>query len=468
MRWRSIFIILVAMVLLVSGCERISKAILPTPSLTKPPKTTSTPTLTRTPSLTPTPVDPIGVDASALNGLNINIWYAWGSPQREMLEAQIAEFNRRNPWNVTVTSQPFPDWNSLYEAVNQAADSGGLPDLVVALPEYALSWDAQGNVVDLTEYVNHPKWGLTPDMIADIPAVFWSQDRVGAKRLGLPAERSTRLLFYNARWARELGFESPPSNEQGFRTQACAANKQFRSDSIMANDGYGGWILDADPQSALSWLNAFGGGVMSNQTYLFNTKENTAALTFLKNLFDDSCAWIYTGLDRYAPLADRKALFISGDLSELSDQANAFVMAKNNDEWEAIPFPGADGTSILAYGPSFTVMKSNPERQLAAWLFARWMLKPDIQAQWVKATGMLPLLNSEMNLLAQYASSHPQWTQAVDLLNVAKIQPQTSSWRTVKYTLGDGTYSLFRLNLPASDIPSVLDEMQSTADELSK
>jgi multiple sugar transport system substrate-binding protein len=340
--------------------------------------------------------------------------------------------------------------------------------LIVALPEYILAWNALGNVVDLTDYVNHPKWGLTAVEIADIPKVFLEQDQVGTKMLGLPAERSTRLLFYNARWARELGFESAPVNEREFRSQACAANKQFRSDSILNNDGYGGWVVDADPQSTTSWLNAFGGGAAIDQTYNFNTQENIAALDFQKTLYDDSCAWIYTGLEKFAPLAERKALFMSGDLTELAAQANAFSMAKNSDEWDVIPYPGTEGKSILAYGPSFTIMKNTPEKQLAAWLFARWMLKPGIQASWVEATGMLPLRKSTMKLLGDYSNSHPQWAQAVTLLDVAEIQPQLSSWRTVKYVLGDGTYSIFRLNLPTSDIPSVLEEMQGTAEDLSK
>jgi multiple sugar transport system substrate-binding protein len=468
MRLRSILPVLVIVVLLISGCERISMALLPTPKPTNFPEKTSTSTAIFTPQPTSTPTDYIDVDEAALSGVTINIWHAWGSPQSEIFEAQIAEFNRRNLWNITVRAQPFPDWNSLFAAVNTASASNELPELIVTLPESALAWDAQGNVVDLTDYVHHPKWGLSADEIADIPRVILEQDQVGSKMLGLPAERSTRLLFYNARWARELGFESAPDNEREFRSQACAANKQFRSDSILSNDGYGGWVVDADPQSAISWLNAFGGGATIDHTYNFNTEENTTALAFQKTLYDDSCAWIYTGLEQFAPLADRKALFMSGDLTDLAAQTNAFSMAKNNDEWDVIPFPGAKGKSILAYGPSFTVMKSTPEKQLAAWLFARWMLKPKVQAQWVEATGMLPLRKSAMKLLEDYSSSHPQWAEAVALLNVARIEPQMSSWRTVKYVLGDGAYSIFRLNLPTSDIPSVLDEMQVTAEDLNK
>ena len=222
---------------------------MPPPAPTVTQELELTQSLTSTPHPTPTPQDSIGVDESELTGVEIEIWHGWGSPQKEILEAQIADFNRRNLWNITVSAQPFSDWSTLYDAVNQAAESNEIPELVAALPEYALAWDAQDSVIDLTDYVTHPKWGLTADEIADIPQVFWEQDQVGEKRLGLPAERSTRLLFYNARWGRELGFESSPENDLEFRAQACAANMQFRSDSILKQRWL--WRLDCGFRSAV-------------------------------------------------------------------------------------------------------------------------------------------------------------------------------------------------------------------------
>jgi hypothetical protein len=71
-----------------------------------------------------------------------------------------------------------------------------------------------------------------------------------------------------------------------------------------------------------------------------------------------------------------------------------------------------------------------------------------------------------MNLFNSYAASHPQWAQAVALLDLADLQPKMASWRTVKYTLADGLYSIFRLDIPASDVPSVLEQIQTTAEDL--
>ncbi len=159
--------------------------------------------------------------------------------------------------------------------MNTALDSGQSPDLVAALPEQTLAWDAHGAVVDLNPYLDDPQWAL--DARTDFPAIFWAQDNVNGKQLGLPAQRSARFIFYNTTWAHELGFDSPPATPQDFRQQACAANASFRKDADPKNDGYGGWIVDTAWQTTYSWILAFGGGVVDGSDYTFRSTQLTAA-----------------------------------------------------------------------------------------------------------------------------------------------------------------------------------------------
>ena len=212
--------------------------------------------------------------------------------------------------------------------------------------------------------------------------------------MGLPAQRSARFVFYNQTWAHELGFANPPATADEFRQQACAANASFLKDSDPKNDGYGGWIVDTDWQTTYSWLLAFGGGVVDGGNYGFRTDPNLAALQFIKGLFDSHCAWLSTEPTPFDSFARRSALFISADLAGLSSQAASMTSLKNTDDVDRHPVPGPQGNGLVAYGPSYTVLKSTPEKQLAAWLFARWMLSPENQAQWVEATGLFPLRTS--------------------------------------------------------------------------
>ena len=445
--------------LMLSACSPGSPTSASTPGL---------PTLTRTVSLTPaatlTQTPPIGVDPAALRGVSIQVWQAFVGSANDVFSDQVARFNAINEWGIVVTQSGYGDYTTLFDAVNTALESGGTPDAVAALPEQTISWDASASVVDLSPYLGDPSWGLVRDAIADFPQVFWAQDNLpDGKQLGLPAQRSARFLFYNQTWAHELGFEDPPATGDEFRQQTCAANASFSTDLSPQNDGYGGWIVDSDWQTTYSWLLAFGGGVVDGNVYAFRTDPNQAALQFLKGLYDDHCAWISEEPTPFDSFAGRSALFVSGDLAEVSMVNESMSRLNNTDEWTLVPVPGTTGSVLVTYGPSYSLLKSTPEEQLAAWLFIRWLLLPENQIQWVDATGLFPLLQSVMNMGGPYRSASPQWDAVIEDLSLAQGVPQLASWRKVRYVLEDGTKVIFQTDIPVDQISSVLIEMDSTA-----
>lgn len=457
-----------------SACGPSNATTTPAPNSTSG-RLTGTPSATPTPANTPTPAHRIEVTPDALRGIRIQVWHAFNGPAADVFTTQLAQFNTLNQWGIVVYQSAHGNYSTLFDSVDSALTSIRRPDLVVALPEQALTWEAKGAVVDLNPYAYDPAWGLTANEIADIPAAFWVQDQVDDQRLGIPAQRSARFLFYNQTWARELGFNSSPATAEEFRTQACTANQSKRQDADPGNDGKGGWIVDADPLTALSWLLAFEGGVTATdgKGYAFASPPNQAALEFLKGLYDDHCAWLSTEPTPHEQFAIRSALFTTGSLAEVSLQAQAMSAAGNVDDWTVLPFPGPNGTALVTSGSSYTLLQSTPEKQLAAqhslaaWLFVRWLLTPENQAKWVEATGLLPLRFSALDYLEKYRTDHPQWNIAVDYIPEAQGTPQLASWRKAQHILGDGTEFIFRMNLAVEKIPSVLEEMDATAEELS-
>jgi multiple sugar transport system substrate-binding protein len=447
--------------LLLSACTPGS----PTPTV--PPSQTAVPATTGpTPTVTPTAFPPIGVDPAALRGVSLQAWHAFTGGAYDVFTSQVERFNASNEWGIAVTPTGYGDYPTLFEAVNSAIDgAGATPDLAAALPEQTLAWNSSGIVVDLSPYLADPAWSLGGDGGADFPPVFWAQDALDGKQLGLPALRSARYLFYNQTWAGELGFDNPPTTAEAFRQQACAANASFRSNADLQDDGYGGWIVDPDWQTTYSWLLAFGGGVADGNSYTFRTDPNLATLQFLKSLYDDNCAWISTDATPYDAFARRSALFVSGDLAEAAMAAESMSRLKNADEWTLIPFPGPEGRVLVTYGPSYSVLKSTPEKQLASWLFVRWLLSPENQSQWVEASGLLPLRESMVDQTGSHRQASPQWRAAVADLSLAQGVPQLASWRTIRYVLEDGTRVIFQTDLPVEQIPTILTEMDTTAKE---
>jgi ABC-type glycerol-3-phosphate transport system substrate-binding protein len=426
------------------------------------------PSDTPAPTVTPTTPPAISVDPAGLRGLQIQVWHTFTGAAYPAFANQVELFNAVNEWGIQIVERGSGDPVSLAEAVEAAASAGSAPDLVAAAPEQILAWDQAGRVADLNAYAADQVWGFPLEDLEDIPAVFRDQDRFDGRLLGLPAQRSARYLYYNQAWAQELGFDSPPSTPDEFRQQACAANASFRTDQNLQNDGLGGWIVDSHWQTSYSWLLAFGGGVEDGPDYRFRSDQNLAALQFIKGLYDDNCAWLTTADLPYEAFASRQALFISADLVELPLVANAFDRAGNADAWTLLPFPGVDRDAVVAYGSSYAVLAATPERQLAAWLFVRWLLSAENQALQVEAAGLLPLRSSLLGMIAPYRQASPQWDAAVEALPGMAGVPQRASWARVRYLLEDGVTVMFRVDTPVDLIPGLLADMDSMAEELNR
>lgn len=444
--------------------------------LTDAPEATATERPDPGPSATSKPTaipgSKLGVGPDALKGTTLSVWHGLDGESGALFNQMAAEFSLTNSWGIKVEATPQKNMAQLAQAVDAALQGPEHPDLVLALPEHAQGWDAQGAVIDLAPYLANSEFGLSLSETQDIPAIFLQQDLLDGKQLGVPALRTARVLFYNVSFAKELGFNTPPQSADDFKKQACAANASWKTDKDQTNDGYGGWVLDnamvdpAAPWTAYAWLRASGGDIYADGKYTFATSDNQAALDFLGTLRSDSCAWLSTAQSNAEALAGRKALFAAGSLDELNEFRNAF--AGSPDQWTLIAFPGKS-PAIVAYGPDYIILKSSQARQLAAWLFVRWMLSPENQARWVRQAGLFPMRISAIDLLANLRSANPQWAAAVDLLPQARIYPQAASWPKARLVLGDGFFNLFQFDVSPDKIKATLEEMDNTlADLLAK
>ena len=234
---------------------------------------------------------------------------------------------------------------ALFDAVNTALESGETPDLVAALPEQTLAWDASGcsrGPVPLISATRPGAWRSRGRR--RFPAVFWAQDNLEGKQLGLPAQRSARFLFYNQTWAHELGFNSPPATADEFRQQACAANAFFRIDADPQNDGYGGWIVDTDWQTTYSWLLAFGGGVVDgNGLRLPHRPEPGCPAIPEKPVRRQLCLALHRANSHSIRSPAVRPSSSAATWPKLPVANESMSRLKNADEWTVIPFPGSHG-----------------------------------------------------------------------------------------------------------------------------
>ena len=420
---------------------------------------------------TPVPAaSSLKVAKESLRGTQVNVWDPWFGSEASLFQSQVAKFNKENEWGIVIHAENKSNYTELFTEMNAALEKRTNPNIVITLPEHAFGWN--DHVVDLTTYVNDPLYGFSADDILDFPPVFWDQENVDGKRFGVPAQRTARFILYNQTWAQGLGFDSPPATAADFEKQACAANKALAADEDPNNNALGGWIIDTNPITPLSWMFAFGGGVQEEQSYRFLTPTNINAFRFVKVLQQRGCAWVPSpDLPVYDRFAARQALFATASLEDLSDQSRAFFTSGSKDQWTVLSFPGEESSAFVIYGSSFMMFESDDVTQLASWLFMRWMLSADNQAQWVRSTGLFPLRSSTMNLLVDYSKDHPQWAAAVKLLPDGKLTPQLGSWHVVRLMLGDGFSDMFDTirhpDLTDGQVPLILKQMDETVTDIS-
>lgn len=406
----------------------------------------------------------INVSVEALRGLQITVWTGWHEVEQSLFEAMVKQFNNENQWGIQVNVQSQINFANLYENVTSSLSKPEQPDLVIALPEHAQEWFENNAVINLNDYVEDATYGFDSSDIAD---AFWNQDLAGDARIAIPAQRTAQILLWNETWANELGFNSAPTSIENFRKQTCGAHASKLKDEFTENDTTGGWFVNTEAMTAYSWLLAFDGGIVEEGNYRFMNPNNIDSFRFMRELSESSCAWQSTN-DPILSFANREALLITTSLEELPTVARVFANLNNQDTWKVLPFPNAENGVVVVYGSSYVIMNSNDEKQLASWLFVKWLLDNQQDARFVEATHLFPLRSSTLNLLSDYAKSHPQWKQAVELISQGQLQPQLGSWRTIKIMLGDGFTHMYRVNTPSGQVAAILAQMENTARELSE
>ncbi len=405
-----------------------------------------------------------GVDP---RGQTVVWWHQHSRSREEGLLEMVAEFNATNECGITVEAQNQGGYNDIRDKMNASIATGDLPGLVVGYQNDQAFYALAGGLADMNQYIDDPTWGLTPEDKADFYPSFLEQGvhaAYGGARLGFPPNRSMEGLYYNITWLKELGFDgSPPETPEEFREMACAA-------AAANGDGTGGYILRGGASSVASWTFAFGGNVLTEDGtgYVYNGQATIDALTFLKGMLDDGCAYFFTEGYPNPEFAARRAIFTQGsssgmpyykgDIATVAEEAG-----REPDEWgfAAIPHTTPDPVQNI-YGADVMIPATTPETQLAAWIFIKWFTSPEQQAQWVKISGYFPTRASTTELLADYISENPQWGAAVALLPYGTVEPQLISYQAVR----DAVDQAYNEIMQGADIVETLNTLTEEANAL--
>lgn len=362
----------------------------PVPTATMTPDWTATPvppTATPLPTNTPTPTPlPAWLDVRPddLTDTEIIIRYSLDGKVRDTLEELITRFNEENQQGITLKAERAYSMDELSKIT--AADSTEKTDLIIAPSAYLRSRNADEDLLmELSDFLNYEDLSLSGEGIEPIMPVMLQTENLDGRYFALPLWTEPAFLFYNKTWAIELGFSDTPANLAEFAEQACAAGKASYAEKDEKKHGTGGWIVSSDPEDVISWLLVFAKDQDSVADLLQSETGDvfTDTASWLRNLFDNGCAWNSRVKEPYDYFANRYALFYSGTYSDAERQFNAFEQSENNgfDNWDLVVYPAKTSDSdenprIYADGTSIAIIKGeDAKRANAAWHFIRWLYR---------------------------------------------------------------------------------------------
>ncbi len=467
--WQRLIAVWVGFGWLLAACS----PVLPPPAE----EATSQPTRTRavmptllpsfTPGLahTPTP-DPL----ADLRGLEVRLLHPWTGGLAAALEKAVEDFNQTNEWGIALRAESSGSSMALAQRLDSSPIGDPPADLIIAPSENLLWWHTYGSRMrPLNDFLLDSPWGLSEARRADFPLVFWQQDQADGQQIGIPALRAPRVFFYNLTWASELGFSRPPESVEDFRQQACAAARANNADSAGSNDGTGGWIVDTDGWTIYAWLKSFGfGNPLAGEPprLSFARPQTLQAAEFLRGMVDEGCAF-FGRISPEEAFASRRALYFSASLLDLPILTATMQRLGSEDVWMALPFPVSDRPVVVVGGLSYGILRTSPERELAAWLFIRWMTEPQAQSAMLQASGGYPLGAASANLAQEgMRQKYPAWATTLPWIPVAQPLPVSGEWRFARFILEDAFWQALQYYVPVGQIPAVLNQMDPTLREV--
>jgi multiple sugar transport system substrate-binding protein len=413
---------IVAVLLAASACSGASS---PSPSS---PAAGGSPSAASSPTAPPEPV-------------TIKVAHQFGDAESDKFDKIVAAFEAANP-TITVELERNNEQN-YYDKLVTSILGGSGPDIARVEPPKAAQYVAAGYAAKLDD--------LVP---ADVRADFFEGTLEPLTKdgslYGIPQDVAVLSLYYRTDLFQAAGLANPPSTWDELVTDAKALTKGDQYGIGL----FGGWgAFEFYP-----WFWQAGGEMLKDEggksVAAFNSPQGVAALQFWVDLLKKYKVMpegtANQGEDEVKGpfVAGKIAMFTSGPWS----LASLKEVSKIDGKWAVAPLPkGAQAASVL--GGLDVILLDQSKHKTEAAKFLEYWLSKDVQLDWAKSLGFLPVrkslyadpfFQSDPYILAfskelEVARSRPTIAQAgeIDDLFGKAVQEALSGAKTPQEALDD-------------------------------
>ncbi|NUQ00476.1 MAG: ABC transporter substrate-binding protein, partial [Armatimonadetes bacterium] len=376
---------------------------------------------------------PAGEEAGAAAGAakELVFWHTQTQENATALDQIVKEYNAKHP-ELPVTATYIGDYTQLYQKIRASAAQTRnrvLPDLAVAYESMIADYMAADIVRPLDDLLADPQSGLNAASLDDIHPAYLETNRFpqfGNQLLSFPFTKSNLMLYYNESMLRKANV-LPPATWEHF-IEACRA--------VKAEFGITPMVTAIDPSTIDGMILSMGGRLISSDgtQAAFEAAETLEAFKVLDTLYREGLArQVVEKNDQNAQFAQKQCCFFFR--TSASRPALATLVGKSFD-WgcQGLPVKTGEKPMTVMFGANICIFKSTPAKERAAWEFIKYFTSTEVTARWSMASGYLPVRKSAAKLPAyeQFVAAAPQNRAALDLLPVARPEPNVAGWQSVR------------------------------------
>ncbi len=310
----------------------------------------------------------------------ITFWHAMNGAPEKALQKLTDDFMKANP-NIKVELQNQSTYKDLQAKINSTLTSPkDLPTITQAYPNWLFNAASQDALVDFKPYIENETIGFKKG--EEIRSDLMQGAQINGVQYGIPFNKSTEVLFYNADLLKQYGVKVPTTLDE---LKEAAKTIYEKSNHEIVGAGF----------DSLNNYYAIG---MKNKGVDF-TKEldltGDASKEVIKYYADGIRDGYFrtAGSDKYlsGPFQNKKIAMYVG-----SSAGESFVAKGAKEagyEYGIAPRPEKynlqQGTDIYMFEGSTT-----EEQRTAAFLYLKFLSSADSQLYWAQQTGYIPTIAS--------------------------------------------------------------------------
>ncbi|SDQ25633.1 ABC transporter substrate-binding protein [Carnobacterium viridans] len=356
-------------------------------------------------------------------GQSITFWHAMGGEAGVALEEIVADFNKENDKGITVTSEFQGTYDDTITKLKSASLGNMGADLVQIYEigsRYMMDSDF---IIPMQEFVDNEGYDLS-QIEPNIAAYYTVDDSL----YSMPFNSSTPVVYYNKDMFENAGIENAPETLAEIGEMQEALTTDGGADMAISLQIYGWFIEQFTSKQGLEFVN--------------NGNGRDAAATEVEFVKNDAMVNILTEWNELyesgaAPNVGRQGgqpEFVAGQSAMTigSTASLKTILNEVDGEFEvgtaylpAISETDEGGVSIG--GASLWALDNeDPEKAQAVWEFTKYMISPEVQAEWNKATGYFPITTAahEEEVFKNNIAEFPQFQTAIDQLHDSNPESQ--------------------------------------------